>query len=96
MIPAPNVIAGILIGIANDSWVTVLGAAAVWPFVFCIYVSIMDRSRREATVASFAHRGRHLVAGSPILTFYVIEFATALATVIPVALFVQGLKRLMS
>lgn len=95
-VPAPNVIAGILIGVANDRWVTVLGAVAVWPFVFCIYVFIIDRARREAAVASFAQHGRRLVVGSPTLTFYIIEFATALATALPVALFAHALKRLLS
>jgi hypothetical protein len=96
MIPAPNVIAGMLIGVVNDGWLALLGAAAIWPLVFCVYVSIMDRARMTATVASFSERGRHLVAGSPVLTFYAIEFATALSTALPIALLTHAVKRLIS
>jgi hypothetical protein len=96
MIPAPNVIAGIFIGVVNDSWLTVLGVAAVWPFIFCVYVSIAHGARRQATVASFAERGRHLLMGSPVLTFYAIEFATALFTALPLALLAHAVRRLVS
>ncbi len=96
MIPAPNLIAGVLIGIVNDGWLPVLGASAVWPLIFCAYVSIADRARRDATVAQFAARGRRLLMGSPILTFYAGEFVTALLTALPVALLAHGLKRLLS
>jgi hypothetical protein len=96
IMPAPNVIAGIAIGVVNDSWMTVLGVAAVWPFVFCIYVSLLDSARRNVTVAGIAERGRHLLAGSPLLTFYAIEFATTLTTTLLVALLAHGVKRLLS
>jgi hypothetical protein len=96
VIPAPNVIAGILVGVLNDSWFTVLVSAAVWPFTFCLYVSIAHRTRRDSTVASFAAGGRHLLMGSPVLTFYAVEFATALVTTVPVALLAHAVKRLVS
>lgn len=96
MIPVPNVIAGILIGLANDSWLTVLGAAACWPIIFCLYVAIADRSRVEATVASFAAHGRHLLLGSPALTFFAVEFRTALCTAMPVAVLAHAVKVLVS
>lgn len=96
MIPAPNVLAGVLIGIVNDSWLSVLGVSAVWPLIFCVYISIMDRARRDATVAQFTARGRHLLMGSPTLTFYAGEFVTALLTALPVAMLAHGLKRLVS
>jgi hypothetical protein len=96
MIPAPNVIAGVLVGVLSDNWLTVLVSAALWPFAFCLYVSIAHRTRRDSTVASFAARGRHLVLGSPVLTFYAVEFATALATTVPIALLAHAVKRLVS
>lgn len=96
MIPAPNVVAGILIGVVNDGWLTVLGAAVIWPLIFCVYVSITDRNRMTATVASFSERGRHLIAGSPVLTFYAIEFATALGTALPSALVAHAVKQFIS
>lgn len=96
MIPAPNVIAGILIGIANDGWLTVMEATVIWPFVFCLYVSIVERARMIAAVASLSERGRHLIGGSPALTFYAIEFATALTTALPIALLAHALKRFVS
>ncbi len=96
MIPAPNVIAGMLIGVLNDNWLAVLGSSAVWPLIFCAYVSIANRARRDATVGQFAARGRQLLMGSPVLTFYAGEFVTAALTALPVALLAHGLKRLFS
>jgi len=84
MIPAPNLIAGIPIGITNNGWLAVLGTAVIWP---------LERARMTATVASFSERGRHLIGGSPAITFYAIEFATALTTALPVALLAHAVKR---
>jgi hypothetical protein len=96
MIPVPNVIGGLLIGIANTSWFAVVLACLVWPFVFCAYVSIMDSARREATVADFRARGRRLMFGSPALTFYAIEFVTALMTSLLVACIAHLIKRIVT
>lgn len=93
MIPIPNVLAGLLIGIVNTSWVAVLLACLVWPLVFCAYVSIVDSARRNATVADFRARGRRLVFGSPALSFYAIEFFTALMTSLLVACVAHFIKR---
>jgi hypothetical protein len=81
MIPAPNLIAGIPIGITNNGWLAVLGTAVIWP---------LERAWMTATVASFSERGRHLIGGSPA---YAIEFATALTTALPVALLAHAVKR---
>lgn len=96
MIPAPNVLAGIMIGLANTSWSSTLLSSVAWPFVFCVYVSMAHRSRRDATIAAFGERGDHLLLGSPRLTFYSIEFATALVTALPVAVVMQVIKRLLT
>jgi hypothetical protein len=96
VIPMPNVLAGILIGVVNDSWVTVLVSAAVWPLIFCLYVSIVDQQRRAATVAAFAERGRHLLFGSPLITFYAGEAFTGLLTALPFAVAAHLVKRLVT
>jgi len=96
MIPAPNVLAGVVIGIATNSWLTVLGVAAVWPALFCMYVAVAERARREATVAVFAARVRHLLMSSTALTFFAIEFRTALCTAVPVAVLAHAVKALVS
>jgi hypothetical protein len=80
-----NVLAGIAIGVANTSWITVFVAALTWPFIFCAYVSILHAQRARTTIADFRVRGRRFVFGSPVVTFYAIEFATSLCTVLPVA-----------
>jgi len=80
MIPAPNVFAGLLIGIFNTSWLTVVLASFGWGLSFCGYVSIVDTARREATIAGFRASARRLLFGSPTLTFYAVEFSTALMT----------------
>jgi hypothetical protein len=96
MIPAPNFIAGLLIGIANTSWLAVLLACLVWPLFFCAYISIVDSARRAATVADFHARGRRLLFDSPALTFYAIEFFTALMTSLPVAFLAHFIKRIVA
>ncbi len=93
MIPAPNVVAGIMIGLASTGWFETLGGSALWPLVFCAYVSITDSARRDATVAGFAERGHHLFLRSAVLTFYGIEFLTALSTALPVAVLTHLVKR---
>ena len=90
-----NVLVGIVIGIANDSWPAVLIVSAGWPLVFCVYVSLIRAERARATIAVFEARGSHFLFGSPFLTFYAIEFATALVTTLPVAIVSHVIKRLL-
>ncbi len=80
-----NVLAGLAIGIVNTSWLAVFVVSLTWPFIFCTYVSTLHRQRARATIADFQARGRHFLFGSPVITFYGIEFATSLVTVLPVA-----------
>jgi hypothetical protein len=87
-----NVLVGIAIGVVNTSWIAVLGSSLIWPFIFCGYVSILHAQRARTTIANFRERGRHFVFGSPVMTFYGIEFATALLTALPVALLTYLIK----
>ena len=76
MIPMPNVIAGVLVGLVNDAWVGVLaGSALVWPLIFCVYVSLVDSPR----VAAMAEKLESRVKA------YLVEFCTASLTALPVA-----------
>lgn len=81
MIPAPNVIAGVLIGAFNTTWTATLLAAVVWPLIFCIYVSVADRRRLGTAAAQLKANGHE----SPLFKVYFIEFMTALSTAVPVA-----------
>ena len=85
MLPIPNVIAGVLIGIANTGWIEVLGSALVWPAIYCLFVLYSERARVEAKVAQFRENAKKLIFHSPVVTFYTIEFITALFTALPVA-----------
>jgi hypothetical protein len=96
MIPAPNFLAGVLIGLANTSWLAVILACLVWPFVFCACVGIFDATRRDATVEHYRTHGRRLLFDSPALTFYAIEFSTALMTSLLVACIAYLIKRLVT
>jgi hypothetical protein len=91
VIPAPNVIAGVMIGIAADTWLIAVTSAIGWSFVFCLYVTLHDRPRRDVTIDAFRHRSGRLLLGSPVLTFYAIEFSTALVTALPVALMTHAI-----
>lgn len=92
MIPAPNVVAGLLIGLANSTWTGVVLAALAWPLAFCVYVSIADRGRRDAAVANLTASGR----ASAGRTFYMVEAVTALGTALPVALLAHLARQLLT
>jgi len=96
LIPFPNIIAGVLTGLANSSWVEVLTAAGVfWPIVYSISVALAERPRALSTIATLRERGRHLLFGSPLLTFYAIEAITASVTALIVASATFGIKTLL-
>ena len=94
MIPAPNLIAGVLIGIANDQWSAVALSSIGWSLIFCFYVTLIQAERKNVTIASFAEKGQRLILGSPAITFYTMEFITAFVTSIVVGSIVYGLKQL--
>jgi len=96
MIPAPNFLAGLLIGIFNTSWLTVVLASFGWALAFCGYVSIVDTARRDTTIGDFRARARRLLFGSPVLTFYAIEFSTALVTSLPVGCLTYLIKKIVA
>ena len=78
MMPFSNVIAGILIGIANDTWFARLIIPFVWGLAFCIYISILGTGRRDAFIAKAEVHGRKLKWGmSPVQAFYCMEYITA-------------------
>lgn len=81
MIPFANVIAGILIGVFNDTWLARLVVPFVWGIVFCIYISILGRKRRDAFIAKAEMNGRKAKWGmSHLQAFYFVEYMTAILT----------------
>jgi len=78
MIPLPNVIAGILIGVANDTWLARLIVPFGWGIVFCIYTLIVRREKRDAFVAKAETLDRKAKLGmSHAQAFYFVEYMTA-------------------
>jgi len=63
MIPFPNVIAGILIGIASDTWFARLIVPFIWGVAFCIYTLIARRGERDAFIANADIHGKKLNGG---------------------------------
>ena len=96
MVPAPNFLAGVLLGIANTSWLAVIVASFLWGFVFCGYLSIADSARKEASIRDFGVRARRLLLGSPRLTFYAIEFCTGFMTSLVVGGLTHFIKRMVT
>jgi hypothetical protein len=81
MVPFPNVIAGILIGIANDNWLSWLIAPFGWGLCFCVYESFTWSDRRTAFIENAQSLGRTLKFGmSPRMAFYFVEYSTAVCT----------------
>ncbi len=91
--PFINVIAGILIGVFNDSWWVRILISFAWGIIFCIYVSIAQSRRRDAFVAQ---KGEQKAKGgmSPLQAFYFIEYATSVSTALPIALLSGWIKGL--
>lgn len=80
MIPIPNFFAGVLIGVANNSWDSILLSALGWGVVFCLYVIVMESERSRLTKEMYRESRRRLILGSPTLTFYVVEYTTSFLT----------------
>jgi len=73
-----NVIAGILIGIANDTWLARLIIPFAWGIVFCIYTSIARRDKQNAFITKFQKVDRKAKWGmSHVQAFYFVEYMTA-------------------
>jgi hypothetical protein len=81
MIPAPNLIAGFLIGMFVSPWSRVAAASALWGLVWCLYVWISKQHMPR--IAAMQDQTRQLIFGSAILAFWLVEwtlgFITALA-----------------
>jgi hypothetical protein len=81
MIPIPNMLVGILIGLANDTWLPRLIIPFGWGVIFCIYTAIASRDKQDAFVSQAERRGRKAKGSmSHIQAFYLVEYATATST----------------
>jgi hypothetical protein len=81
MIPFPNVLAGIIIGIVTDTWFARLVIPFVWGIVFCVYASFFTSGRKDRFVAHQKSLNRKAKWGmSPIEAFYFVEYMTACFT----------------
>ncbi len=79
--PFMNVIAGILIGVFNDSWLARLAVPFLWGIVFCVYVLLRERARYEGAAAKREIGGEKARWGlSHTGAFYLVEYATGTAT----------------
>jgi len=90
-----NVIAGILIGIANDTWFARLVVPFGWGFVFLIYVWVVDGKRRNAIISAREAQGGKAKWGmSHVQAFYFVEYMTAVFTSLSISViagFIKGL-----
>ncbi len=95
MISFPNVIAGMLIGIVNDTWLTRSTVPFIWGIVFCIYTSIVRRDKRDTFIANAKMHDRKAKWGmSSVQAFYFVEYMTATFTSLVFSIisgFIKGL-----
>ena len=75
--PLPNLTAGILIAIANTSWLGVNVVCFGWGLIFCAYVSILESSRTKTTIERMRTHGNKLLLNS-IQRPFLISFAVAI------------------
>ena len=74
-----NVIAGILIGIANEFWLARILAPFIWGVVWYGRVILFKRDVYERYIEYYKDR-RQKFGMPPWLSFFFIEYATALVT----------------
>jgi hypothetical protein len=92
-LPILNVIAGVAIGYANNTWVTVLGAAALWLLIFCLFVWVLDSKRAAMTIEKMrVESQKPFFSNHPVVGFYSIEAVSSLLTVLPVAAIVYAIR----
>ena len=88
-----NVIAGILIGVANDDWLASLGICAIWALMFPLWRGIThvdDYVEHERAL----NRNHKIRGMSPKQRFYFVEFMTSICTTTPIALIAYAMKGL--
>ena len=91
----PNAIAGVLIGIANDSWLPRLIIPFIWGVVFCVYTSIARQAKREEFIVQAVMREQKAKWGmSPTQAFYFTEYGTATVTSLIFSIIAGGIKLL--
>ena len=101
--PTPNIIAGILIGVANETWLAVALTCVIWGFVVCALRAILNgRSRDQFILNLAAIRSQAESEGRPVgfslrhprICYYRIEYFTAVFTSGFYAIFTFTLKNL--
>jgi phosphoglycerol transferase MdoB-like AlkP superfamily enzyme len=76
MIPVPNLIAGVLIGIFISSWSSVFYASLIWGVIFLIMVAFNGSSARDA----FLEKAQSKHGIPKIAWYWIIEYWTGFAT----------------
>jgi hypothetical protein len=71
----PNFLAGLLVALAVRTWANLFIGCLGWAFVFCAFLWIEGR-REEMEIYYYREHPNRLL--SPLLTFYTIEWKTAL------------------
>jgi len=80
VIPAPNVLAGILIALAVSTGAKLLIGCIGWTFAACAYIWVKEGRAEKSAISYYRMHNDRLIVGSPVVTFYAIEWATTLAT----------------
>lgn len=90
-----NVIAGILIGIVNNSWLAIIVAPLLWGIVWCIIQSIYKNRFNNYLVRAKERNIPLKWKMSHIQSFYVIEYLTSSTTALIFAVGVKIIKDLL-
>jgi len=76
-----NIIAGILIGIANKDWLARIIVPFIWGFIYCIYYLVYDKGKLVAHNEEMIKRDIKPRWGmTHTQSFYFIEYFTASTT----------------
>jgi hypothetical protein len=81
MIPFSNVVAGIFIGIANDSWLARLFIPFIWGIIFCVCSFIFNKEEQEKIIEKTKLINKKRKFGlTNVQAFYFVEYMTATST----------------
>lgn len=90
-----NIIAGILIGIVNNSWIAIFVASLLWGIVWCV-LQFIYKNRLNNYIARAKERNISLKwKMSHAQSFYFIEYLTSSTTALIFAVVVKLIKDLL-
>ena len=91
-----SVVAGLLVGAANEDWLLRILGTLGWGLSWCVYLACIGEDRKRAFLQKLEQRGIRAKWGmSPSLLFYFTEYWIGVSTALPFALLAGVVRSLL-